>query len=175
MEAFDTTRSLIDIKKTAKKHGETVPWLIGVHALSSRDSVPKLYGIENKTVIKHLKNQNLSLPSLGDTAESLTNFYGKSTKLTSSSYGVKNMNNLSEVWFSFWGKRTGKKLTSTPRLESLPPTREVFLINVLHANYQTCAWNSCLQPRPSKMDPCQVRRLIIESGPVLFFIWLFDH
>ena len=97
MEAFDTTRSLIDIKKTAKKHGETVPRLIGVHALSSRDSVPKLYGIENKTVIKHLKNQNLSLPSLGDTAESLTNFYGKSTKLTSSSYGVKNMNNLSEV------------------------------------------------------------------------------
>ena len=59
MEAFDTTLSLININETAKKHAEIVPSLIGAHALSGCDSVPKLYGTGKKTVIKHLKDQNL--------------------------------------------------------------------------------------------------------------------
>ena len=61
-EVFDTSRSLTD---TAKKHAEKVPSLIDPHALSSCDSVPKLYSTEKETVIKHLKDQNLSLSSLG--------------------------------------------------------------------------------------------------------------
>ena len=170
MEAFDTTRSVIDINETAKKHAKIVSSLIGAHALSGCDSVLKLYGIGKKTVIKHLKDQNLSLSSLGDTAASLANVYAESTKLISSCYGVKNVNNLSEVRFSVWGKHTGKKLRSTPKLESLPPTTEVFLLSVLCVHYQACVSNSCLQPRPPKIDPCQVKCLIIESGSVLFFI-----
>ena len=116
MEPFDTTQSLIEINETAKKHAEIVPSLIGAHALSGCDSVPKLYGVEKKAVTKYLKDQNLSLSSLGDTAASLTNVYAKSTKLISSCYGVKNANNLSEVRLSVWGNRTGKKLTSTQKL-----------------------------------------------------------
>ena len=79
----------------------------------------------------------------------------------------------SEVRFSVWGKQTGKKLTSTPKLESLPPTTEVFLLDVLRAHYQASIWNSCLQPRPPKMDPCQVKCLVIESWSVLFFYLIF--
>ena len=100
MEAFDTTKLLIDINETAEKHAEIVRSLIGVHALSGCDSVPKLYGVGKKAVIKHLKDQNLSLSSLGDTAASLANVYAESTKLVSSCYGVKNANNLSEVRLS---------------------------------------------------------------------------
>ena len=51
MEAFGTSRSLIHTNETAKKHDETLPLLIGAHALSSCDSVPKLCGIGKKTVI----------------------------------------------------------------------------------------------------------------------------
>ena len=173
MEPFDTTQSLIEINETAKKHAEIVPSLTGAHALSGCDSVPKLYGIGKKTVMKHLKDQNLSLSSLGNTAASLAKVYVESTKLISSYYGVKNANNLSEVRFSVWGKQTGKKLTSTPKLESLPPTTEVFLLNVLSAHYQASIWNCCLQPRPPKMDPCQVKCLVIESWSVLFFYLIF--
>ena len=68
MEAFDTTRSLIDINETAKKHAKIVPSFTGAHALSGCGSLPMLYGIGKKTVIKHLKDQNLSLSSLGGTA-----------------------------------------------------------------------------------------------------------
>ena len=97
IKTFDTTWSLIDTDETAKKHVKIVPSLIGAHALSGCDSVPKLYGIGKKTVIEHLKDQNLSLSNLGDTAASLANVYAKSTKLISSCYGVKDANNLSEV------------------------------------------------------------------------------
>ena len=153
MEAFDTSRSLIDINEVAKKHAEIVPSLISAHALSGSDSVPKLYSIGNNIVIKHLKDQNLSLSSLGDTAVLLANVYAESIKLISSCYGVKNANSLSEVRFSVWGKRTRKKLTSTSKLESLPPAAEVFILNALYVHYQACVWYSCLQARPPEIDP----------------------
>ena len=175
MEAFDTSRSLIDINEVAKKHAEIVPSLISAHALSGSDSVPKLYGIGSNIVIKHLKDQNLSLSSLGDTAVLLANVYAESIKLISSCYGVKNANSLSEVRFSVWGKRTRKKLTSTSKLESLPPATEVFILNALCVHYQACVWYSCLQARPPEIDPWQVKYLIIESDSVYFFVWFFGH
>ena len=109
MEPFDTTRSLIDTNETDKKNAEIIPELTDVHALSGCSSVPKLYGIGKKIVMKHLKDDNLSLPSLGDTATSWPNVCAKATKLISSCYGIKNANSLPEVWFSVWGKRTDKK------------------------------------------------------------------
>ena len=100
MKSFGTSQSLIDINETAKKHAEILPSLMDTRALSGCNSVPTLYGTRKKTVIKHLKDQNLSLSSLGDTAASLANVYAKSTKLIPSYYGIQNMNNLSEVRFS---------------------------------------------------------------------------
>ena len=152
IEAFGTNRDLIDINETVKKHTEILPKLIDARVLSGCDSVPKLYGTGKKIVTKHLRDRNLSLSSLGDTATTLANAYDKNTKLISSYYGIKNTNNLSEVRFSVWGKRTGKKITSTPKLEFLPSTKKDFLLKVLRAHYQVCIWNSCLQPRPLKMD-----------------------
>ena len=64
MKAFDTSQSLIDINETTKKHAEIVPSRIGAHTPSVCDYIPDLSGVINKTVIKHLKHQNLSLPSL---------------------------------------------------------------------------------------------------------------
>ena len=77
MEAFDTNRSLIDTNKTDKKNAEILPQLIDVHALSGCNFVPKLYGTGKKIIIKHLKDKNLSLLSLGDTATSWTNVCAK--------------------------------------------------------------------------------------------------
>ena len=81
MKTFGTSRSLININDAAKKHTAILPSLTDVPARSGCDSVPKLYGTGKKTDIKHLKDQNLPLPSLGDTAASLANVYAKSTKL----------------------------------------------------------------------------------------------
>ena len=56
----------------------------------------KVAGIGKKIAIKNLKDQNLSLSSLADTAVSLANVYAKSTKLISSCYSIKNANNVSK-------------------------------------------------------------------------------
>ena len=92
-KAFGTSRSLIDIDETAKEHAEILQLLMDTGARSGYDFVPKLYGNGKQTVRKHLKDQNLSFSSLGDTAASLPNYYAKSTKLISSYYGIKNTNN----------------------------------------------------------------------------------
>ena len=68
------------------------------------------------TVVKHLKDQNQSLTSLGDTAALLTNAYAKSTKFISSWYGAKSANNLFELQILVWGKQTGKDVSSTLKL-----------------------------------------------------------
>ena len=78
MEAFGTSRPLSDINETAKKHAEILPSLIDARTLSGCNFVSNLYGTGKNTVIKHLKNQNLSLSSLEDTAASLANVYAKS-------------------------------------------------------------------------------------------------
>ena len=36
-------------------------------------------------------------------------------------------------------------------------------------------WHGCLQPRPRETEPCQLKCLIIESEPVLFFEFLAIH
>ena len=46
------------------------------------------------------------------------------------------------------------KLTTTPKLASLPPTTEVFNLNVLRAHYQACIWNHCMSSTPPDLNPC---------------------
>ena len=137
LEAFNSNRSLIDINETIQKHAEIVPSLIGAHTVSGCDSVPTIYGIGKKSVIKHLK-QNLSLASVGNLQASLDHVHNIITRLVSLCYGVKNRTNLLQVRFTVLGKKTRKKLTSMPKLQSLSPTTEVSK----EVNIQACIWNA---------------------------------
>lgn len=125
MKAFDTIRSLftaIHIEEIAKNNAELELSAIGALPLCGWDYLPKLYDIGKMTVIKHLKDQNQSLTSLGDTAASLTNAYAKSTKFIPSWYGAKSANNLFELQILVWGKQSEKDVSSTLKLEFLHPS-----------------------------------------------------
>ena len=111
-----------------------------------------MYGIGKKSVIKHLK-QNFSLANVDNMQASLEDVHNKSARLVALCYGVKNRTNLLQVRFTVWGKKTRKKLTSAPKLQSLSPTTEVNK----EVNIQASIWNSYLQSRHPKMDPCQVK------------------
>ena len=80
-----------------------------------------------------------------------------------------------------WGKRTRKKLTSIPKLEYLPSTTEIFLINVLRAHYQACIWNSSLQPRPGnglmsgKMSYYRIRVSLVFSEFLAIHIYFLRN
>lgn len=121
------------------------------------------------------KAQNLLLSSLVtvSTIERLTNVQVKNTKFIPSCFGVKEVDNLSELRFSVWGKRTGKGLTPTPKLKFLPPTTEVFHLNALRVHYQACLRNSFNERRPSDMDPCQVEVIVYIIRISLAFCLIF--
>ena len=64
-------------------------------------------------------------------------------------YGVKNAVDLSEVRFTVRKKRTeGGKLSNSVKVESLPPTKEVFEQNVFCAHYQAIIWVNSLSLIP---------------------------
>ena len=54
-----------------------------------------------------------------------------------------------------WEKKTNvAKLSSKPKLCTLPPTDEALELNIKRAHYQTMVWYACLQHDPPCADPC---------------------
>ena len=51
-----------------------------------------------------------------------------------------------------WTKKKAGKLTSAPKLASLPPTTEVFELNVKRAHLQCAIWKYALCADPPNMD-----------------------
>jgi len=131
-----------------------------------KSMLPKMYGIGKKKVFKVLQHWN-QLEKLGDVNATKESVLEESTKFVAACYGIKiNKANLSEARFSLWAKQTKKKLCASlkpPKLESLPPTTEVFNLNVMRAHFQACIWNSCLDEKPPEMDPVEVQKRIICS------------
>ena len=159
MESFSDSRALININQTAKKHSDIMPSIIAAHALSGCDSVPKMHRIGKKT-FKNVLKKGYEFKSLGDINATEESILQESTKFVAACYGITlDEPGLSTARFSLWAKRTKKKLSTSlkpPTLESLPPTTEVFRLNVLRAHFQACIWNSCLNERPPEMDPTKV-------------------
>ena len=132
MESFNSNRSVINIIQSKNKHSSIMPSLIAAHALSGCDSVPRLFGIGKLTVLKHLK-QGILLTSLGDKESNIIDVYNDSGKFISACYGVKDEFNLSKVRYFVWRRKAEGK-SATPKLAALPPTTEVFNLNVLRTH-----------------------------------------
>ena len=59
--------------------------------------------------------------------------------------------------YKAWGRKSsaGKKLKSAPSLESLPPTKESFTLNVKRAHFQCAFWLHALCSDPPLLDPVE--------------------
>ena len=56
---------------------------------------------------------------------------------------------MSEMRFAVWStKMENSKITSAPKLKSLPPTSDAFAQHVNRAHYQTMIWKSSLSNAP---------------------------
>ena len=70
-------------------------------------------------------------------------------------HGFKDESNLTKPRFSLSTKRTKKKLTATqrpPKIESVPPTTEVFQLNVLRVHFQAFIWMNSLEENLLEID-----------------------
>ena len=154
MESPIAGRCIIDIKATASKHRNISDHLPGIHALSGCDTTSYMYGIGKVTALKALNN-GMSLKLMGTEDANMDDVVSEATSFISKCYGIKNDGDMSEMRYALWStKMANRKITSAPKLKSLPPTADAFAQHVYRAHYQTMIWKSALSSSPpSAADP----------------------
>lgn len=144
---------MIDIGATAEKHIDIVPQLLAAHALLGCDTVGYMWGVGKVTVLKVLLNGH-RLDKLGVLEENMPDTIAEATRCVAACYGSKGKDSMSQVRYEMWLAKTAKKkVTTAPKLKSLPPTTASFVENVKHAHLQTCIWKAALDQDPPNMDP----------------------
>ena len=153
MEGTSSERTLVDIGATVKKHSKIVPQLLAARALSGCDTVAYRFGISKATVIKTLM-KGKKLEKLGDPGADFGDIMFDATSFVATCHGSKITDNLSKTRYQSWlTKRANRKVTTSPKLKSLPPTPEAFVENVRRAHLQVCIWKSALAADPPDLDP----------------------
>ena len=152
MEATSSGRSVIDIGESVHRNSELVTSILQAHAISGCDSVCKYHGIGKLTVIKVMYKKKLW--HLGNIDLSIEDVMQEATEFIGLCYNI-NGRDLSSQQFNSWVKRSQGKLSSPPKLCSIPPTTESFHQNVLRAHYQCIVWNTCLDADLPNIDPTQ--------------------
>ena len=124
MECFAADKSLVCVKSSVKRHQGIVPYILSAHAFVC-DSVPSMFGVGKKTVIKALQKTPLICLGEEDAAEDAACYSG-------------NNESSSQNRAVIWKKRTDSaKLTAKPvQLKSLPPTDPVLELNIKRARFQ---------------------------------------
>ena len=107
--------------------------------------------------MKVAKKGNCSLTSIGDVSASMDTVLAQATKFICATYGkvVEACTSMTECRLTTWKFKTGKSGTSSPKINSLPPTKEAFLENVRRCHLQVAIWKSALRDSPPQMDPCE--------------------
>ena len=146
-------RSSMDIQATVEKHREILPHLLAAHGLSGCDTVATYHGIGKGTVLKVLQKFKLSLDKLGDCNVNFDNVLAQSTAFMLACYTSSGCKSLTEAWVAMWKTKIRWSKASAPKLASLPPTNESFLLNVLCAHLQVAVWRSALHCDPPNLNP----------------------
>jgi len=152
MESPSKEKTIVDIKQTVVKHDKIVNELLPAHALSGCDTVACYFGLGKGCVLKTLK-AGFELLAVGDIEAPFTAVMEQATTFISACYGMKKAKDMSETRLLVWGKKNGKGHTSSPKLCTLPPTKEAFTENVKRAHYQAILWRMLETSHPPALDP----------------------
>ena len=98
----------------------------------------------------------MTLNVLGQHDADMDDVVSEVTSFIAACYGSRTKGTLSEIRYTIWAsKMANTKITSAPKLISLPPTNESFFEHVRRAHHQTAIWKGSLSPVPPQMDPVQ--------------------
>ena len=116
--------------------------VLAAHVLSGCDTVPQLFGIGNKKVIKLLKGQDNNangIEQLGNTDPDIPwdNTERGCISFICGLYGNSGNKTLAEMRYSKWVEKSkSNTMTSVKDLEKFPPTVEAARLNIKRAHYQ---------------------------------------
>ncbi len=115
--------------------------------MSGCDTTLYVYGIGKTTSLKAPGSGKL-LELSGTEYSDKESIVSEAVLFMSMCYGSKT-EDFSAMGFTIWSaKMANTKLSSAPKLRSLPPTIEVFSEHVLRAHYQTMIWKAALFSAP---------------------------
>jgi hypothetical protein len=143
-------RTVVDIGATVEKHSQIVSQLPAVHPLTGCDTVAFMFGIGKATGLRSLI-KGMNLIKLGNVQETWEDIVLEATNFVGDCYGSKGKRTMSQIRYGTWQTKTGnRKVTTAPKLRSLPPTTEAFTQNVKRAHL---IWKAALQQDPPDVDP----------------------
>ncbi|CAH3121622.1 unnamed protein product [Porites lobata] len=144
----------IIVQSHRQAHQKIIPSLLGAHALSGCDTVPTYYGIGKGTVIRTLLAAPDSLSLLGCLDATLSDVVDQATTFIGACYSKKIKDTtMSGFRYKVWAAKFGKTSSSTPKIETLPPSTEAFTQNVKRAHLQACVWKEAVCSDPPDVDP----------------------
>ena len=150
MEPTVKGRSIVDIGATVRKHPTKIKSILQAHAISGCDSVCRLMGIGKPKALAAMEKKTLT--HLGNLYATTEDIVSEATEFVAFCYNITKGKNMSQKRYHAWFKKTSGKLSSAPKLSSLPPTNEAFTQNVLRAHCQCFIWFSALNPDPPVVD-----------------------
>ena len=104
-----------DITATYHKHISIMPNTLAAHALSGCDKVGSYFGIGTPTVIKALKNNTMSLASIGELSSFLQLCETEGTNLLLSCHKQAKVNSLTKARRKVWEYHLSQNNTSAPK------------------------------------------------------------
>ena len=168
MESPCAGRTIIDIRQTALKQKHIAKYLPAVHALTGCDTVSYLFGIGKATALKALMGRH-HLNVLGQLGADEDNLISEATAFIAACYGSKVEGDMNTHRYQLWkSKMANSKITSAPKLKSLPPTHDAFVQHVHRAQHQVIVWKSATQSDPPDLDPIQYGWQEGENGATLY-------
>ena len=95
----------------------------------------------------------------------------EATKFVAACYGSPSLTDMTALRYSVWAnKMANHKLSSTPELQALPPTKEVFKEHLYRAQLQTAIWRAALDSNPPNLNPVHYSLWIV--SPTCLFRYL---
>ena len=146
-------RAFIDVTATVRKLRDLIAELLPAHTLSGCDTVPMCHGIGKSKMLKAVKAKKYSLSLLGEVNADMEDVINQATAFMCKCYSMSNTASMTEARIKVWTARIGRKAASkVPKLCSLPPTMEAFLLNVRRAHFQCAIWRRALMQEPPNLD-----------------------
>ncbi|KAG0718576.1 hypothetical protein GWK47_052177 [Chionoecetes opilio] len=146
-------RTVIDIGATTKQHADIACQLLAAHALTECDTVAFMWGIGKAKAVKVLSS-GCKLLKNGNPDMAMDEVVQEATHFVERCYGCESSEKMSSTRYEVWiGKTSKRKVTSIPKLKSLPPTSEAFEQNVKRAHYQVWIWKAALSKKPPDLLP----------------------
>ncbi len=123
MESPIKDRAVVDIGMTVDRHRNIITEVLPAHALSGCDTVAAYFGIGKGTALKAVRAGH-SLTHIGNLDSDMTLVIAQATEFVAACYGQTKCATMSDARVNVWATKTGKGYTSTPKLSTLPPTKE---------------------------------------------------